>query len=155
MCTKAGKPMYSKSVCKPGDFLKAHSLLRNKSSECVFNNIMMIILTIYWELFDGRSLNDDQTCVCWLLLHVSMRWSMESGWRCHLLNCFIVWSDSYACCKHNLHHYCFKLVKVYLSRQMKQAQQDLKQLLSFHGSPPCLLHDCLRTEFAITPPVQI
>ena len=25
----------------------------------------------------------------------------------------------------------------------------------FHGSLPCLLHDCLRTEFVITPPVRL
>ena len=33
----------------------------------------------------------------------------------------IVCSDSYACCRsrHNLHHFCFNLVNVYLSRQMK------------------------------------
>ena len=31
----------------------------------------------------------------------------------------------------------------YLSRQMKQVRQDRKQLLSFHGSPTCLLQDCL------------
>ena len=30
-------------------------------------------------------------------------------------------------------------MNVYLSRQMKQSRQDWKQLLSFHGSPPCLL----------------
>ena len=37
---------------------------------------MNIYLTInyddYWELFDGKSLSDDKTCVRWLLLHVSM-----------------------------------------------------------------------------------
>ena len=98
-------------------------IITEKSSKCVFyKKTMMIILTIYWELFDGKSLSDDKTCV-----------------RCRWLLLQVIWSDSYACCKHNLYLFCFKLVNVHLSRQMKQARQDREHLLSFHGSTPVII----------------
>ena len=103
---------------------------------------MMIILTFYLKIFAENHCASTKHC---LLLHVGCPGGEAAWW--------IVRSDSYACCKHNLYHFCFKLVNVYLvmhvvktmfiisvsylwmhvylSQQMKQVRQDRKYLLFF------------------------
>ena len=94
-------------------------------------NTYYLLRIIRWKNHWATTKHVYVDCCC-------MRWGPGSD-----VTCWIVWFDSSACCKHNLHHFCYIYSECLLIKTMKQVRQDRKQLLSFHGSQPCLLQDCL------------
>ena len=127
----------SKSVWKPGDFPQGAFInYYGKYSEYLYynklwyDNTFYLMRNIRWKVIERWQ----NMCTCTLTVTACV--GLRPGGA---VTCWIIWSGSYACCRHNLHHFCFNLVNVYLSRQMKRSRKDRKQLLSFHSSPPCLL----------------
>ena len=149
MCTKADKTMYSKTVWKPGDFLKAHSLLRKIQRMCLTmnydDNTYYFLRIIRCKIIERRQ-NMCTLAVAACVDVIGYRLALVESFHSavmHVVKTIFIISVSTS------------WMFTYHDKWNRHGKIVISWAPSFHASPPCLFHGCLCTEFVIIPPVRI